>query len=87
MGRKDKVVQRFITLPKDFTYEETLRLMRLFGYVEDTRGHTSGSRVRFRNAEIDSYVDIHRPHPGSIMKEWMLKAIKLHLIKVGLLKD
>lgn len=25
------------------------------------------------------YIDIHRPHPGSIMKEWMMKAIYKHL--------
>lgn len=25
------------------------------------------------------YIDLHRPHPGSIMKEWMMKEIYRHL--------
>ncbi len=29
---------------------------------------------------------IHRPHPGSIMKEWVIKAIYQHLKNSGYLK-
>ena len=55
MGRKEKLIQRFLKLPKDFTFEETITLLGYLGYR------------------------IHRPHPGSIMKEWMMKKIYLHL--------
>ena len=37
------------------------------------------NRVRFKNEQSGIYIDIHRPHPGSIMKEWMIKAIYQHL--------
>ena len=47
---------------------------------------TLGSHVRFKNEELGIYIDIHRPHSGSIMKEWMIKAIYLHLKSNGLLK-
>jgi hypothetical protein len=43
-----------------------------FGYEVHNKGATSGSRVRFKNEETGVYIDIHRPHPGSIMKEWMI---------------
>lgn len=86
MGSKDKLIERFKKKPKDFTYEETLSLLKHFGYCEYTKGATSGSRVRFKNEAMGTYIDIHRPHPGSIMKEWMVKTIYQHLKSNGLIK-
>lgn len=86
MGSKEKLVERFKKLPKDFTFEETLVLLRIFGYEKHNKGATSGSRIRFKNEETDQFIDIHRPHPGSIMKHWMMKAIYQHLLDRGLLK-
>ncbi|MBQ8521382.1 MAG: type II toxin-antitoxin system HicA family toxin [Bacteroides sp.] len=86
MGRKEKLIERFGRLPKDFTYEETLTLLSYFGYVEHTKGATSGSRVRFKNEATGAYIDIHRPHPGSIMKAWMMKTIREHLSANGYIK-
>lgn len=79
MGKKEKLIERFKRLPKDFTYEEILSLMGYFGYSEHNKGATSGSRVRFKNENAGVYVDIHKPHPGSIMKAWMMKDIYEHL--------
>ncbi len=79
MGTKEKLIERFKKQPKDFTYSETKTLLSLFGYKEHNKGATSGSRVRFKNEEKEIYIDIHKPHPGSIMKEWMMKAIYQHL--------
>jgi len=42
--------------------------------------------VRFKNEQTGQYIDIHKPHPGSIMKEWMMKAIYQHLKSNGLIK-
>lgn len=81
MGRKEKLVERFKKLPKDFTYDETLTLLGCFGYSEHNKGATSGSRVRFKNDNDGAYIDIHKPHPGSIMKAWMMKLIYEHLKK------
>lgn len=79
MWTKEKLVERFKKKPKDFTYDETVGLLSYFGYEVHNKGATSGSRVRFKNMQTGIYIDIHRPHPGSIMKEWMLKAIYQHL--------
>lgn len=78
MGRKEKLVQRFLRLPKDFTFEETVTLLGYLGYRVQNKGITSGSRIRFVNVDGE-FIDLHRPHPGSIMKEWMMKKIYVHL--------
>ena len=85
MGSKEKLIERFKKKPKDFTYEETVTLLGHLGYVEHTKGATSGSRVRFKNILTGAYIDIHRPHPGSIMKAWMVKTIYQHLNSKGLI--
>lgn len=52
MGSKEKLIEHFCKLPKDFTYEETLKLLSSYGYNEHNKGATSGSRVRFKNVFI-----------------------------------
>lgn len=47
MGSKEKLIERFKRLPKDFTYDEVVRLFNVFGYTECNKGATSGSRVEF----------------------------------------
>lgn len=79
MVAKDKLKERFKRLPKDFTFEETVSLLESLGYHKHNKGKTSGSRIRFKNEVTSMYIDIHRPHPGSIMKEWMMKEIYRHL--------
>ncbi|CCY03312.1 toxin-antitoxin system toxin component HicA family [Prevotella sp. CAG:924] len=82
MGAKEKLVERFKKQPKDFIFDESLRLL---GYTKLNKGATLGSHIRFKNEETGQYIDIHRPHPGSIMKAWMIKAIYQHLKKNGLI--
>lgn len=79
MGRKEKLLNRFLQLPKDFTFDETIALLGYFGYCIHNKGRTSGSRIRFKNEDLGIYIDLHKPHPGSIMKQWMMKAIYDHL--------
>jgi hypothetical protein len=38
MGKISKLVQRFKSKPKDFTYEELCRIMKSLGYSEDNQG-------------------------------------------------
>jgi hypothetical protein len=86
MGKREKLIERFMRLPKDFTFEEVETLMSYFGYQKHNKGATSGSRIRFFNQETNSFIDLHRPHPGSIMKGWMMKTLYLHLKENGLIK-
>jgi len=70
MSTKDKLLERFKKQPKDFTWDELVRLFGLLGFTMDSRGKTSGSRVRFKNSNYVFY--IHKPHPESIMKKYAL---------------
>ena len=85
MGKKDKLLKRFMSLPKDFTFLEISTLLAQFGYCLHNKGATSGSRVRFKNEKTGDYIDIHKPHPGKVMKSWMLKEVKNHLKQNGLI--
>ena len=83
MSTKGKLVRRFYQLPKDFTFEELIRLMNFFGFELDNKGSSSGSRVAFVREDIT--LDMHRPHPGNIVKPKTLKYIYDFLHEKGLL--
>ena len=76
MGTKEKLIQRFLTSPRDFTYEEVLRLFGIFGYVENNKGSTSGSRVEFVSENGQSSYIMHKPHPGNVIKSYMMKQLQ-----------
>mgnify|MGYP003571261004 CR=1 FL=1 len=72
MSKKDKAIQRLRSLPKDYTFSEARALMLCLGYKEDSKGSTSGSRVRFYK-EGGPKINLHKPHPGDIMKIYSVK--------------
>ena len=86
MSRKEKLLLRFLSQPKDFTFEEAVRLLKDFDFYEVSTGKTSGSRVRFKN---DNYpinvIKFHKPHPSNILKPYVLDIIKTNLDDCGLL--
>jgi hypothetical protein len=85
MGRKDKLIQRFKSQPKDFTFPEAETMMAYLGYEIRNKGATSGSRVRFYNPTTGVSFDMHRPHPGSILKEAVVKSLLRHLQEYDLI--
>ncbi len=52
-----------------------VNLLSYFGFREERKGKTSGSRVKFINAE-GQVIIMHKPHPSEIMKRYQLKQIK-----------
>lgn len=78
MSKKEKLIARFLTMPSDFHYNEVVKLLRFFDFTEVKKGKTSGSRVKFMNAE-GVPIMLHKPHPSGIMKEYQLKQIKEEL--------
>lgn len=78
MSKKEKLIARFLTMPSDFHYDEVVKLLRFFDFTEVKKGKTSGSRVKFMNAE-GVPIMLHKPHPSGIMKEYQLKQIKEEL--------
>lgn len=75
MSQKEKLKNRLRSLPKDFTYSELVSLLQQLGFEEDSKGKTSGSRVRFYHPEKKLQYLAHKPHPASIVKEKALKDI------------
>ena len=47
MSSKDKLITRLLSKPKDFTYSELRKLLKMLGYEEDNKGKFSGSKVAF----------------------------------------
>jgi len=86
MSKAEKLLQRFLSKPKDFTFEELSRLLKGFGYQEAKKGKTSGSRVTFYNAKLDDMIKFHMPHPSHIMKQCYLRGIQQHLRYKGVIK-
>ena len=77
MGTKEKLIERFKSQPKDFNWDELVRLFSIFGYKIDNKGKTSGSRVIFAKGE-SSYT-AHKPHPGSIVKGYVMKQLLTYI--------
>ncbi|MFD1258069.1 hypothetical protein ACFQ3S_14775 [Mucilaginibacter terrae] len=47
MSRKEKLISRLLSVPKDFTWEELAKVLTNFGYEEFTGGKTGGLRRKF----------------------------------------
>jgi len=80
MSTQDKLIKRFRTMPKDFTFDETVRLFSAFGFVLDLKGGTSGSRVAFVNKEKGLSYNLHKPHPDNVMKMYSIRQIAEFMI-------
>lgn len=69
MSKKEKLLDRLLSLPKDFTWQETVTLMKSYGFTV-LKGN--GSRRKFFNEEKDIFVSMHEPHPTKILKRYQL---------------
>ncbi len=87
MGTKDKLIARFLKQPKDFTFDEMVRLFGILGFTLGEKGATSGSRIEFYNAERGLSYGLHRPHPGSIIKSYVMKQVLEYLTNNKLLEE
>ena len=67
MSKRDKAIERLKRMPKDYTYSEAKQLLIQLGFVESTKGKTSGSRVKFFRSEDKTIILLHKPHPVDIM--------------------
>lgn len=75
MGTKEKLIERFLKLPKDFTFDELIRLFGIFGFEISNKGTTSGSRIEFVNEKKNISYIAHKPHPSNIIKSYVMKQV------------
>lgn len=79
----EKLLERFLSVPKDLTWEEFLKVLKYYGYVElKKKGKTGGSRRKFINKDLGNDVIIaHKPHPQNVVKRYIIEQVieKLNL--------
>jgi len=82
--RSEKLVARLKARPKDFSWDELVRLLEGLGYRQAAAGRTGGSRRRFVHPTAP-LISLHRPHPGRIVKRYVVDALLQLLTEADLL--
>jgi hypothetical protein len=85
MTKAAKLLDRFLSRPKDFSYDELRRLLSGFGYEEVAIGKTSGSRVAFINRKTKHIIRLHKPHPEPQLKRYQIEALIDEFRKAGVI--
>ena len=83
MSKKDKLIARLKTNPKDFTFDEAETLLGLCGYALSKSGKTSGSRVSFTRGQKTYHM--HKPHPRKELLAYQIKSIITELEEENLI--
>ena len=83
MSKREKLIQRFLSKPADFSWGELKSLLEGFGY-ELGGGKTGGSRVKFLHAHHPPVV-LHKPLPTPVLKRYQVEQIAEFLKKEGFL--
>lgn len=84
MGKKDALTARLLSMPKDFEQREMDTLMNQCGCAKNNRGKTSGSAIQYVHQVTQRvFTYDHRPHPGNILKPYVLKSAIQFLQNVG----
>ncbi len=85
MSKKEKLKKRFLSKPRDFTFDELTSLLTGLGYEIHNKGKTSGSRVAFTHLTTKHIITLHKPHPSNVLKAYQVNEILDELIKQQLL--
>lgn len=82
MSRFEKLKDRFLEQPKDFTWAELQKLLSGLGFTEMKN---SGARRKFYNETTGCLIQLHEPHPAKILKAYAMKEVLNTLKESGLL--
>ena len=80
-----ELIQRLLSQPKDFSFNELDNLLKSFGYIEIKRGKTGGSRRAYSHTESEHVIRLHKPHKKEILKMYQVKNLIEELSKQELL--
>lgn len=85
MSKIEKLIQKLLSNPKNFTFDELSKILTYFGFKISNKGKTSGSRVKFIHKDKNIAIILHKPHPKLILKGYAIKQIIEELKKYNLL--
>lgn len=85
MSKIDKLIQKLLSKPKDFTYDELVKVLTHFDYEEVKKGKTAGSRRAFIRSSTNHIIRLHKPHPGNILKMYVIDYMIDELRNQGLI--
>ena len=86
MGKKEKLISRLKSNPKDFTFTEAETLLNYLSCHRTNKGKTSGSRVMFTSSEHSSKILLlHKPHPRKELLEYQIRQLIEQLEQEGLI--
>ena len=85
MTKKEKLTERLLQRPKDFTWDELVRLLGSLGFESVKAGKTGGSRQRFVHPASGAVISLHRPHPHQELKSYQLDQVIEALQEEGFL--
>lgn len=81
MSKRQKALQRLLTKPADFTWNELKSVMEALGFELKVTG---GSGRKF--VKPDAVFMIHEPHPYKLLKAYQIRAVIEFLTREGHLK-
>jgi putative sterol carrier protein len=82
MSKKEKLIEKLLSKPKDFSYDEMETLLKYLGY---NLKQGSGSGVKFIKEGTNEVINFHKPHPNGVLKSYILEQVIEKLRKDGLL--
>ena len=83
MGKKEKLIKRIKSKPKDFTFDEAESLLLSLGMKKSNKGKTSGSRVEYNLGAIK--IRLHKPHPQKELYKYQINNLLDDLLDGGLI--
>jgi hypothetical protein len=87
LSRYEKLLNRLLRIPKDFTFGELETLLNGMGFELTNTGSSSGSAVRFMNNNNGHILRLHKPHPSPELKQYLVKYVIHELKQWGYLND
>ncbi len=81
MSKKDKLLNQFLAQPikKNLTFNELETLLLSLGYA---KLEGVGSRVKFYHKSHRSVINLHKPHPNNVLKEYLIRQIQEKLKEI-----
>jgi hypothetical protein len=82
MAKINKLIEKLLSNPSDFTWDELTKVLGHFGYSAMKTGKTGGSRRKFAN-DAKHIISLHKPHPGNILKRYQIDDVTEALKEIG----